>query len=58
VARGQVRLQPLWQMSVLGLRHASFLFNCDLAEVGLFGFPPFKGCSRPPSPSQWPHFYC
>ena len=30
----------LWQMSVLGLRHASFLFNCDLAEVGLFGFPP------------------
>jgi hypothetical protein len=36
----------LWQMSVLGLRHASFLFNCDLAEVGLFGFPPFKGVSR------------
>ena len=33
----------LWQMSVLGLRHASFLWNCDLAEVGLFGFPPFKG---------------
>ena len=33
----------LWQMSVLGLRHASFLFNCDLAEVGLFGFPPFTG---------------
>jgi hypothetical protein len=23
----------LWQMSVLGLKHASFLFNCDLAEV-------------------------
>lgn len=33
----------LWQMSVLGLRHASFLWNCDLAEVGLFGFPPFQG---------------
>lgn len=33
----------LWQMSVLGLKRASFLFNCDLAEVGLFGYPPFPG---------------
>lgn len=29
----------LWEMSFLGLREASFLSNCDLAEVGLMGFP-------------------
>ena len=36
----------LWQMSFLKLKPASFLWNCDLAEVGLMGFPPFKNVTE------------
>lgn len=43
----------LWEMSYLGLKHASFLSNCDLAEVGLMGFPPFKNASH----GELPHTF-
>jgi hypothetical protein len=36
----------LWQMSYLGLKEASFLWNCDKAEVGLMGFPPFQNVTE------------